>query len=105
MKDSKPSFFARAFAWCKKYVSLQFIVIVALLVYILFLQDYNIGRMHALNHTIDSLRTEIQLNRDTMEVYRALNERLDNHDPEIIERVVRENHNMNRANEDIYIFE
>jgi hypothetical protein len=39
-----------------------------------------------------------------MMYYRALNHRMDNHDPEIIERIVRENHNMNLPNEDVYIF-
>jgi hypothetical protein len=62
------------------------------------------SRIYSYDKTIDSLRAEIRVNSDSMLYYRALNERMDNHDPEIIERIVRENHNMNLPNEDVYIF-
>lgn len=62
------------------------------------------SRIYSYDQTIDSLRAEIRVNTDTMLYYRALNQRMDNHDPEIIERIVRENHNMNLPNEDVYIF-
>jgi (2Fe-2S) ferredoxin len=39
-----------------------------------------------------------------MEYYRALNQRMDNRDPEIIEKIVREHHNMNLPGEDVYVF-
>ena len=38
-----------------------------------------------------------------MRFYQELNHRMDNRDPEIIEQIVREHHNMNRVNEDVYI--
>lgn len=91
--------------WIKNYLPISRILVVGALVYILFLQDNSVGQMYDYERVIDSLRTEIQINRDSMLVYQALNQRLDNHDPEIIEQVVRENHNMNRPNEDIYIYE
>ena len=36
--------------------------------------------------------------------YQDLNRRMDNHDPEIIERVVREHFNMNTPDEEVYLF-
>jgi membrane-bound ClpP family serine protease len=61
-------------------------------------------RSYVYRQTIDSLRTEIRVNNDSMMYYRALNQRMNNRDPEIIERIVRENHNMNLPNEDVYIY-
>ena len=52
----------------------------------------------------DSLNAEIKMNRDTMLYYHELNRRLDNRDPEIIERVVREHFNMNTPDEEVYLF-
>jgi hypothetical protein len=69
-----------------------------------FFQENSMSRIYSYDRTIDSLRTEIRVNTDSMMYYRALNNRMDNHDPEIIERIVRENHNMNLPNEDVYIF-
>ena len=57
-----------------------------------------------LEQKIDSLKIEINNYQDTAQKYKLLNEQL-NKNTEEMERVVREQHHMNRVNEDVYIFE
>lgn len=90
--------------WCRKYVSIAGLAVVAAIIYMIFFQENSMTRIYNYNRTIDSLRAEIAVHQDSMRLYRELNTRLDNRDPEIIERVVRENHNMNRPDEDVYVF-
>lgn len=75
------------------------------IVYMLFFQENSIARIYQNKKQIDSLETAIRENSDTMLYYRELNRRLDARDPEIIERIVRENHSMNLPNEDVYLFD
>lgn len=92
-------------SWLKRYFSFTALFVVLAIIFFLFFQENSMSRIYSYQKTIDSLRHEIAVNRDTMEYYRHLNERLDNQDPAIIEKVVRENHNMNRVDEDVYIYE
>lgn len=91
-------------SWCRSYLSIPGLAVIAAICYMVFFQENSMTRIYSYDRTIDSLRTEIRINTDSMMFYRALNHRMDNHDPEIIERIVRENHNMNLPNEDVYIF-
>lgn len=84
-------------------MSLTSIIVIGAMVYIIAVQENSIGAIYEYKHTADSLRAVIEAERDTMEYYRALNQRMDNNDPAIIEQVVRENHNMNTPDEDVYI--
>lgn len=92
------------FTWCTRYLKLPTLLVIAALVYILFLQDNSIAQMYEMDKTIDSLKQIIAMENDTMEFYRAKNMRLDNNDPEIIEQVVREQHNMSLPTEEVYVF-
>lgn len=78
------------------------IACLGLLVYMVFCGEYSVSQRMAYEHVIDSLRRELTINRDTMEYYRALNSRL-TADPELMERVVRENYNMKRQGEDVFV--
>lgn len=91
--------------WCRRYISISGILLIAAICYMAFFQENSVARIYENKQQIDSLQTAIQANRDTMQFYLELNRRLDNNDPEIIERIVRENHNMNLPNEDVYIFD
>jgi cell division protein FtsB len=91
-------------AWCRSYLKVTNIAVLAAIIYMICFQENSSLRIYSYDRTIDSLRTEIRVNTDSMMFYRALNQRMDNHDPEIIERIVRENHNMNLPNEDVYIY-
>ncbi len=90
--------------WTRRYISLVAIVVVGIGVYALFLQENSLFRFIESNRTIDSLRTEIKVATDTMLLYQELNSRLST-DPELMETVVRENFNMVREGEDVYVFE
>lgn len=90
--------------WCRKYISITGLLVIAAIIYMMFFQDNSMDRIYGYERTIDSLRAEIRVNRDTMLYYRTLNRRMDNRDPEIIEKIVRENHNMNTPDEEVYIF-
>ena len=91
-------------SWGRRYLSVWTVLLVGAILYLLFFQENSSSRIYAYQQTIDSLNAEIQVNRDTMLYYQDLNRRLDNHDPEIIERVVREHFNMNTPDEEVYLF-
>ena len=76
---------------------------VAYLAFLLFFNENSMMRSIDLDRTIDSLRTEIRVNQDSLEYYKALNNRLST-SPEEMERVAREQYNMNRPDEDVYVF-
>lgn len=88
--------------WCRRYVSLILVGVIAFVIYAFFFDENSVGRMNELNVEIRRLKTEIKANQDTMEHYRALNRRLDTSAAEM-ERIVREQYHMQRPNEDVYI--
>lgn len=90
--------------WIRRYVSLVFIGVVAFMLFVLFFNENSVAKNLQYRRTIDSLEREIRLCSDTLEHYRRLNELLTT-DPAEMERVVREQYNMNRINEDVYVFE
>lgn len=71
--------------------------------YILFSGDSSIFRSIEYDRTIDSLKAELEANRDTMLYYKQLNHRLAS-DPSLMEQVVREQYGMKKADEDVFIF-
>lgn len=90
--------------WFRRYVSIMLIIVVLFVIYTLFLQENSIFKFVEYSRTIDSLKTEIKTATDTMLYYNEMNSRLST-DPEVMERVVRENYNMVRDGEDVYLFE
>ena len=69
----------------------------------IFFSDTSVLKKIEYQRIIDSLRTEVEINRDSMLYYKNLNSRITT-DPEVMEQVVREQHNMKRPNEDVFIF-
>ena len=53
---------------------------------------------------IDSLSAEVAVVQDSVDYYRELNRRLAS-EPEAMERVVREQYNMKREHEDVFVLE
>ena len=88
--------------WCRRYISLFFIAIIASVAYILFFNENSVSRQAELKNEITRLNKEIKSYTDTLNRYRELNRRLEV-SPEEMERVVREQYHMQRANEDVYI--
>lgn len=94
----------RFFNWCKRYLSGLSVIVILFVGYTLFFQDNSLFRHVQYSNTIDSLRTEIKHYTDTMEYYQRMNALLTT-DPEVMERVVREQYKMRRQGEDVYVFE
>lgn len=90
--------------WCRSYISIAGLAVIAAIIYMIFFQENSMARIYTYNQTIDSLRQEIRINEDSMRHYLRLNEGMNNQDPEIVEKVVRENFNMALPNEDVYVF-
>ena len=89
--------------WGRRYISFTLLIVVAYLAFLLFFNENSMMRSIDLDRTIDSLRTEIRVNQDSLEYYKALNNRLST-SPEEMERVAREQYNMNRPDEDVYVY-
>lgn len=89
--------------WGRRYISFTLLIVVAYLAFLLFFNENSMMRSIDLDRTIDSLRTEIRVNQDSLEYYKALNNRLST-SPEEMERVAREQYNMNCPDEDVYVF-
>ncbi len=89
--------------WLSRYFSLISLGVMGVIIYMIFFSDTSVVNKIEYQRTIDSLRTEVELNRDSMLYYKRLNSLLTT-DPEVMERVVREQHNMKRPDEDVFIF-
>jgi len=95
----------KLYDWCKRYITVPLIGVGCFVIYVCFFNEENsvLDRMRY-QQRIEELQAEIALNRDSLEHYRILNDKLET-DRENIERVVREHYHMQRSNEDIYVFE
>lgn len=91
--------------WCVRYLSIPAVLTIGIVCYILFVQENSLMRIYDINRTIDSLNQVIEIETDTLNFYSEKNRRLDNNDPEMVEKVVREQHNMSMPTEDVYIFD
>ena len=89
--------------WFKRYFSLISLGVLGVVIYMIFFSETSVVNKIEYQRIIDSLRTEVEVNRDSMLYYKHLNSLLTT-DPEVMERVVREQHNMKRPDEDVFIF-
>lgn len=89
--------------WFRRYFSLITLGVIAAIVYMIFFSDTSVVQKIKYQHIIDSLRIEVKATHDSMLFYKELNSRLST-DREVMEQIVREQHNMKRPNEDVYTF-
>lgn len=101
---SKVNFDNPVLLWVRRYLSPMTLLCIGAIVYIAFQGDTNVFQSIEYDRTIDSLRAELEANRDTMLYYRDLNSRLAS-DRQLMEQVVREQYGMKRAGEDVFIFD
>ena len=94
----------KAKAWWRRYMPVTTLIAVGLLVYIAFFGEKSVTQRLEYQVMIDSLEQCLSQQRDSLEYYRQLNSRLDR-DPELMEQVVREQYNMKREHEDVYVVE
>lgn len=91
-------------SWLRRYMALPTLIALAVLVYIAFFGEKSMTQRIAYQRVIDSLELCLGQQLDSLEYYRDLNRRLTT-DPALMEQVVREQYNMKRQNEDIYVIE
>lgn len=80
------------------------LVCILIVCYVVFSGEHTIFNTIDYDRQIDSLRTCLKAETDTMLYYRDLNSRLTS-DRELMERVVREQYGMKRSTEDVYIIQ
>ena len=85
-------------------MSLPTVAVLAILVYIVFFGESSVTRRIEYQRQIDSLSAEVAVVQDSVDYYRELNRRLAS-EPEAMERVVREQYNMKREHEDVFVLE
>ena len=102
MEEKKPK--SSFLSWCRRYISLLFVGLLALYVYVLFFNDNSYGHLRELQSEIRLLEAEKHQNQDTLNTYHQLN-RLLLSDKEELERIAREKYGMQRLGEDVYIVE
>ncbi len=88
--------------WAVRYLTLPVLVGIGVIVYLTFFSENSITQRVRYQQMIDSLTVGLRAQQDSLEYYRDLNRRLFN-DPELMEQVVREQYNMNRPHEDVYV--
>lgn len=91
-------------SWFRRYLSIPTVLGLALIVYIAFFGEKSVTQRVAYQQVIDSLQVCLAQQQDSLAYYRDLNRRLTT-DPALMEQVVREQYNMKRAHEDIYVID
>ena len=94
---------AKKKTWLNRYVTVPIVIGVVLIIYFAFFSEMSISRRIAYQKVIDSLEVSLKAQQDSLAYYRDLNRRLTT-DPALMEQVVREQYNMKRDNEDVYVF-
>ena len=89
-------------SWLRRYVTIPAVLAIGFVVYIAFFGENSIAQRLKYEQSIDSISALLAAENDSLQYYRDLNNRLST-DPELMERVVREQYNMNRPNEDIFL--
>lgn len=90
-------------SWTRRFVPVSTLLCLAAVGFVVFSGENTVFNTIDYDRQIDSLRSELNAQTDTMLYYRGLNKRLAS-DPELMEQVVREQYSMKRDGEDVYIF-
>lgn len=93
---------SRFFNWCRRYVSLLFLLVLGLFAYVIFFDENSYGHLSELNKQKAELEAEIDANRDSLRYYQELNDLLES-SPDEMERIARERYYMQGENEDVYV--
>lgn len=91
-------------SWIRRYLAVPTTLAIGLIIYMAFWGENSVQKRIAYQHVIDSLSECLRVQQDSLAYYRDLNRRLST-DPALMEQVVREQYNMNRPNEDVFVIE
>ena len=97
--------FKKIILWVRRSSHLPLIIIGSVVVLLLFFnEDTSIARNMEYENRIRELKAEIKLNRDSAAIYRAKREAI-LYGREDLEHLAREQYNMQRPTEDVYILD
>ncbi len=85
-----------------KKVNLWLIILVVVGLYIAFFGEHNYTEIMELEREIKELKTEIKAMKDSCSIYELKLKQLET-DPETFEKIIREQYQMKRPEEDLYI--
>lgn len=89
--------------WAVCYLcNFSLIAIVGVLSYVLFFTDTSVQTTYHYEQEAESLKHQIAQERDSLEYYEQLNQKLAS-DRHTIEKEARENYHLRRPHEDVYI--
>lgn len=91
-------------SWLRRYLAIPTLLGIGMVVYVVFFGEKSMMQRIEYQRIIDSLQESLAHQQDTLEYYRDLNRRLST-DPELMEQVVREQYNMKRVHEDVFVVE
>ena len=104
MNPSFEKFAKDTIRWCRRYISLTLVTIIAFIIFMLFFNENSVMQGFEYNKEIEALKAKIKESNDTLEYYNDMLHRL-NRDPKTMEKIVREHYHMQHDNEDVYVFE
>ena len=88
--------------WIPLWLSLPFVIFIAFIAMLLFFGDNNYMQINEQKKEIDKLNAQIKQQEDSAKYYEQKTQEL-NTDKETLEKLAREQYNMKRANEDVFI--
>ena len=88
--------------WIPLWLSLPFVIFIAFIAMLLFFGDNNYMQINEQKKEIDKLNAQIKHQEDSAKYYEQKTQEL-NTDKETLEKLAREQYNMKRANEDVFI--
>ncbi|MDO4320785.1 MAG: hypothetical protein Q4C34_09450 [Bacteroidales bacterium] len=91
-------------SWIRRYLAIPTVVGLGLIIYMAFWGENSVQKRIAYQQVIDSLSECLRVQQDSLAYYRDLNRRIST-DPALMEQVVREQYNMNRPHEDVFVIE
>ena len=89
--------------WLRRFVSPVTIACLAIVAFVIFYGDNSVFDSIEQDRTVDSLRAELASIQDSTARYREMNSRLLS-DPDMMEKVVREQYGMHRQHERVFNF-
>lgn len=87
---------------CINKINYWLIILIAVGLYIAFFGEHNYTEIMKLESEIKELKTEIKAMKDSCSIYEFKLKQLET-DPETFEKIIREQYQMKRPEEDLYI--
>ncbi|MBR2146716.1 MAG: septum formation initiator family protein [Muribaculaceae bacterium] len=88
--------------WIPMWLSLPFVIFIAFIAMLLFFGENNYMQINEQKKEMDNIKAQIKQQEDSAKYYERKTQEL-NTDKETLEKLAREQYNMKRTNEDVYI--